>query len=84
MSNISKPILPLPNVSTLNIKPMNSYNVDFHIQRIKHKLQESAEPLYIVFDSFESAQSFQIDYRILAANVPNEVVGKLHVIIEKD
>jgi len=81
---IPEPILPLPNVSAPNIKQMNSYNVDFHIQRIKHKLQESAEPLYVVFDSFESAQSFQIDYRILAANVPNEVIGKLHVIIEKD
>jgi hypothetical protein len=77
------PILPPPNVSAPNIKPTNSYDVDFHVQRIKHKLQESTDPLFVVFESFESAQSFQIDYRILAANVPTEIAGQLHVIIEK-
>lgn len=72
------------NVSSPNIRQTGSYDVDFHVQRIKHKLQEPADPLYVIFESFESARSFQIDYRLLAANVPNEVTGQLHVIIKKD
>lgn len=83
-SYMPHPVLPPPNVSTPNIRQTSSYDVDFHVQRIKHKLQESAEPLYIVFETFESAQSFQISYRILAANLPDEVTGKLHVIISKN
>lgn len=83
-SYVPHPVLPPPNVSTPNIRQTSSYDVDFHVQRIKHKLQESAEPMYIVFESFESTRSFQIDYRILAANVPSETTGKLHVIIDKN
>ena len=83
--HISAQIRPPSNVSVINIKRTSSYDVDFHVQRIKHKLQEPAdEPLYVVFQSFEGAQSFQIDYRILAANIPNELTGQLHVIIEKN
>jgi rRNA-processing protein FCF1 len=75
-------VLPATNVSALNIKQTGSYDVNFHVQKVKHKLQEPAEPLYVIFESFEAAQSFHIDYQILAANVANEVVGQLHVVIE--
>jgi hypothetical protein len=76
---------PSKNVSITNIKRTRSYDVDFHVRRIKHKLQEPIdEPLNIIFPSLESAQSFQIDYRILAASVPNEVNGQLHVVMEKN
>jgi len=72
---------PPQNVSTPNIKRTSSYEVDFHIERIKHRLQEPASPLYIVFESFESAHSFTIEYRLLAANIPDTVIGQLHVVI---
>lgn len=78
------PILPAPNVSAPIIKQTNSYDVSFHVQRVKHKLQEPCEPLYVIFESFEGAQSFHIDYQILAANVPNEVTGQLHIVVEKE
>lgn len=77
-------ILRPPNVSAPNIKRTSGFDVNFHVQRIKHRLQESAEPLYIVFESFERAKSFQISYRMLAANLPSEVTGKLGVVIRKD
>lgn len=82
-SYYSGPIAPPPNVSAPSIKRVGSYHVSFRVQGVKHHLQESLGPLYVVFDSFEGASSFQIDYRILAANVPHEIVGKLHVVIEK-
>lgn len=82
--HIPDTIIAPQNVSSPIIKRTNSYEVSFHVQRLKHKLQEPTEPLYVIFDSFESAQSFHIDYQILAANVPNEVTGQLHVEIKKE
>lgn len=83
ISRMPRPLLPPPNVSAPNIKNTGSYNVDFHIQRLKHKLSEPVDPLYVIFESFENARSFQIDYQLLAANIPDEVIGQLHVIIGK-
>ncbi|MCB0194471.1 MAG: hypothetical protein KDJ65_21155 [Anaerolineae bacterium] len=72
------------NVTSLNIKHTSSYDVDFHVQRLKHQKRIRPELLYIVFDSFEEAKSFSIDYKILSANVPQEVTGTLNVIIQKE
>ena len=74
----------LPNVSPPTIRRTDSYEVNFHVARIKHKTHESCPTLYAIFDSFDSARSFHTDYRILAANVPQEITGQLHVIIQKD
>jgi hypothetical protein len=82
-AHVPGPIVPPPNVSVPTIKKTNSYDVSFHVQRVKHGLQEPAEALYVVFGSFEAAQSFHVDYEILAANVPSKVTGQLHVVVEK-
>jgi hypothetical protein len=74
---------PLSNVSSFNIKRTKSYDVDFSIQRLKHKLAVCADPLYIAFSSYENAQSFQIEYHILGATPPYESSGVLHVVIKK-
>lgn len=75
---------PPSNVSGPDIKRTNSYDVHVHVQKIKHNLQVSLDPLFIVFDSYESASSFAIEYSILAANIPHEITGDLHLIIEMD
>jgi hypothetical protein len=72
-----------PNVSPPTITELDSYEVRFQVERIKHHMQECSDPLFVMFESFETAQSFHIDYQILAANVPHEVTGQLHVIVEK-
>jgi len=72
------------NVSSPSIKRVNSYEVHVHVQKIKHNLQVFLDPLFVIFDSFENAKSFTIDYRILAANIPREVTGNLHIIIQND
>ena len=38
---------------------------------------------FLIFDSIESAHSFQIPYEILAANVPQKVAGELHVVVKE-
>jgi hypothetical protein len=73
----------LSNVSSPKIKRVNSYEVHVHVQKVKHNLQVFLDPLFVIFDEFDTANSFTVDYRILAANIPHEVTGNLHVIIEK-
>jgi rRNA-processing protein FCF1 len=73
-----------PNVSLLAIQGRDGDAVEFHVKKLKQRVSEHLNPLYVVFDSYEGASSFRIDYRINAANVPDEVTGHLDVVIKKD
>ncbi len=73
----------IPNVSYPTIERSNSYRVSLHVRRLKHGLREPIDPLYIVFDSYETASSFHVDYVIHAANIPRPVEGRLNVIVNK-
>lgn len=84
ISNHIAPSVPPPNVLGPNIKRTGSYDVHFHIQRVKHNMLIPFNPLFIIFDSFDAARSFTIEYEILAANLPDKVTGNLHVVIEKE
>lgn len=76
------PITPVAsNVSGPYVKRSKSYDVDFHVRRLKHKMAEAFDTLYVLFPSFEEAISFRIDYRINAGNLPEESLGGLHVIV---
>jgi hypothetical protein len=81
--NHSNPVEPLANVSSPTIKPTNSYEVCIHVQKVKHNMQAKLDPLFVVFDSYESSNSFMINYKILADNISHEVSGSLNVIIDK-
>lgn len=94
MSNfLSTPYIPPPNmgsnfslpsnISSYNIKRTKSYDVDFQIQRLKQKISESADVLYLEFDSYDTAQSFHINYNIIVATPPCEFSGVLHVVVNK-
>jgi hypothetical protein len=71
------------NVSSPRIRRVHSYDVDFNVRRLKHNQKEPLDPLYSLFDSFEAAQSFSIDYKIQAGNVPMQIDEKLKVEIIK-
>ena len=75
---------PPANVSSPSIQRTNSYTVDFQVRKLKHGFREAFEPIYLMFDTFEAASSFQIDYVIHAGNMPKPVGGKLHVVVERD
>ncbi len=82
--NLSPTYLPgKSNVSAPEIKRSNSYEVSYEVQRLKQHINEPSDPLYVVFDSFESAASFKIDYRINAADLPEETTGSLHAVITR-
>jgi rRNA-processing protein FCF1 len=70
--------------SNRSMKRTSNNEVQVHIQKIKHNFQEPLGPLFVVFNDYESAKSFNINYRILAANIPHEITGSLNVVIEKE
>ena len=72
-----------PNVTIPSIKRSTSYDVEVHVRRLKHKLREPFDNMYLIFASVDAARSFHIDYQILAANLPDKQTGNLHVIIEQ-
>lgn len=73
-----------PNVSSLDIRRSNSYDVKLHVRKLKQNTIEAFEPIIVMFDSFEQISSFRIDYQLIAANVPKSVTGKLHVIFSHE
>lgn len=74
---------PIYNVSAPYIKRTNSYDVSVNVQKMKHKLDESFDPLFILFDSYEDATSFTLTYSLLTDDLPDKVNGELHVIVRK-
>jgi PIN domain-containing protein len=71
------------NVSVPQIRKTNSYEVKIPVRQLKHNIIEALGPLYVVFNSYEAAGSFGIDYAIVAGNIPKPVLGKLHIIVKK-
>jgi hypothetical protein len=66
------------------IKKTNSYEVSFSVQRLKHGLQIIFDPLFAIFPSIESASSFGIEYRVLAANLPEDIKGHVHIVLRAE
>lgn len=75
---------PPSNVSRPEIRRTNSYDVSISARRLKQRTSDPLEQMIVVFDSREAVGSFRIDYRINAANVPDEVTGQLHVILRRE
>ena len=73
-----------PNLSAPDIEPGDSYDVRWEMRLLKHKQSIQLHPLVAVFNSYEEADSFGIEYRIHAANVLDPIEGELHVVVEKE
>ncbi len=81
--NYSSRVGPPPNVSSPTIRRTNSYDVDLDIKRAKHGYIYTIGHFIAVFDSYEEAKSFTIEYSITASNLPNPSTGRLSVVISK-
>jgi len=66
-----------PNVSSPEIEEVSSYRASFHVQRLKHDREVSFDSLYVVYPSIEDAFSFEVDYQIHSASLPEEETGEL-------
>jgi hypothetical protein len=74
---------PPPNVSPPQVRRTGSYDVDLHVRQAKHGYSIHAGQFVVLFESYESASSFSIDYTIRAANHPKAAVGRLSVVVQK-
>ncbi len=79
--NVPK-LLEKRNVSLRRLERSNSYDVEFTVIKSRHGWQELLAPLYVVFDSFETAKSFEIDYQLYSDDTPRATAGKIRVVIE--
>jgi len=46
-------------------------------------MNEPLDSLFVVFRSFEDTASFNIDYRINAADLPDEATGTLNIVVTR-
>ena len=76
-------VLPIDS-SDRRIKRISSTEVQVHIQKVKHNFQEPLGSLFVIFNNYENAKSFNINYNILAGNIPQKIISSLNVVIEKD
>ena len=72
-----------PNVSRPAIKKTNSYDVDIHVEKLKHNQAAILDKMLVVFESHESIINFNVGYELRCSNVPDVVEGKLNFVIEK-
>lgn len=57
---------------------------EIEVHRIKHDRKPvKLADLCVMFPSFETAQSFSLDYRIFTTSLPDVIEGQLAVVIEK-
>jgi len=63
------------------IKKTNSYEVKYSVPKLKHGMETDLDPVYAIFPSIDDARSFHISYSIIAGNVPDEIKGELHIIL---
>lgn len=67
------------NVGSPSIKKTNSYDVTVHVRSVKHHQSESLDKVWLKYEDMRKAKGFTIDYRIMAANIPQVVTGQLQV-----
>jgi hypothetical protein len=56
--------------------------VRFHVKEAKHGLSVDLDPLFVLFESWNTVRSFRVPYALYAANVPRPVEGELHVSVK--
>jgi hypothetical protein len=71
-----------PNLRGPQIEDSSNCVVSWNIGRAKHKQIEQLHTLVVVFESTKTVRSFKIEYVLHAANLPDEVAGELHVIVQ--
>ncbi len=64
-------------------KIFSGNDVSYEVQRLKQHMNEPLDSLFVVFRSFEDTASFNIDYRINAADLPDEATGTLNIVVTR-
>jgi len=62
-----------------SIKKTNSYDVHFHVNKLKQNLEWELESICLLFNSYDDIKPFSFDYVINIENHPDEFEGKYHI-----
>lgn len=76
--DIGEPIGPIIKKTT------EGYEVIYTINKLKHGIHISLNPIYVLFKTIDSAKSFKVEYIILSDNIPDSIRGSLNVKITKN
>jgi len=84
LTNMSTNLLKSHRAHSFSIKKNESYEISDHLPSLKHGFLYNLPMLFLTFDTFDSARSFECDYLLSVANLPKPVSGKLHFVINKE
>jgi Holliday junction resolvase RusA-like endonuclease len=70
------------DVSGPKIKRTKSYEVEYHISRLKHGFSIKLDAVYLDFSESVGIKSFETKYWINARNMPESAEGSLHIVFE--
>lgn len=65
--------------SLASIKKTNSYDVRFHVKKLKQNLEWKLESICLLFSSYDEIKPFSFDYVINVENHPDEFKGEYHI-----
>ena len=89
---VEAPLSPIPDGFSIRPITLNTNSqitetrqsfVNINVVRLKHTCSDVLPRILVHWPSYEGAESFRLDYRILAANHPKPAKGVLDVIVEK-
>jgi hypothetical protein len=73
------PQVPLPVVQTASVR-VDRQAVRLWVKNVKHGFDFKFEPIFFQFSSTDAIRSFSAPYKILAADLPQPVVGEMHFV----
>ena len=59
------------------------YELDLHVDELKHDYTLKLDPFFIIYEDFESFHNITIDYTITSENTVDNFSGQLHLIAEQ-
>jgi hypothetical protein len=80
LKNFSQPKIPSWNQKITQKKEGDTANL--WIRNLKHGHTKNFERFCVIFSKPENIKSFQILYKITAANLPKQLEGKLNIVVE--
>lgn len=70
-----------PNIHSSTTVSTDDGQVRFWLKNLKHGFSEEFEHVYFRFPDSQAVRSFNVGYKISAAELPQEVVGRIHFVL---
>ena len=71
-------------MAPMEVRWNKGWDVIYSIREIGKNEKLPFNPIYIVFNSFDHATTFRIQYRVTVASASYEELGELEVVVRKE